>query len=113
MTAHVTRDDLAQLRAELAAQRDIVAAQQEEIARLEQVHRRRRPRRLPSLALVALLVALAPLATLAAGFTDLNPGSPHNDNIAAIQAAGITKGCNAPDFTEYCPNANVTREEMA
>ena len=63
---------------------------------------------------MTLLVALVPLATLAAGpFTDLNPGSGHNPNIQAIADAGITRGCNPPDLTQYCPSANVTREEMA
>ena len=42
--------------------------------------------------------------------TDLNSGSPHNGNIAAITDAGSTTGCEP---TEYCPNANVTRQEMA
>ncbi len=91
-------------------------------ARVEQLETKRRPRprrRLPRrflpLALVALLIALVPLATVAADFAflDLNSGSPHNDNIAAIKAAGITKGCNPPNYTQYCPNGLVTREEMA
>jgi hypothetical protein len=96
----------------------------ERIARLEgerdatQAHRRRRAaggwRRLGAAMATALLVALVPLALLAAGpFTDLDPNSPHNGNIAAIQAAGITKGCDPPDFTQYCPKDYVTREEMA
>jgi hypothetical protein len=81
-------------------------------------HRRRRrqersARRLPPLLLAALLVALVPLAILAATpFTDLT-GGPHDGNIAAIYATGITKGCDPPAYTSYCPTANVTREEMA
>lgn len=64
---------------------------------------------------MALLIALVPLSILAADFAflDLNSGSPHNDNIAAIKAAGITKGCNPPAYDNYCPNGLVTREEMA
>jgi hypothetical protein len=30
-----------------------------------------------------------------------------------MAAAGITKGCNPPTNTRYCPNANVTRGQMA
>ena len=60
----------------------------------------------------ALLVALVPLSILAANpFTDLNPGSVHNDNIDAIYNAGVTTGC-VPN-AEYCPNDYVTRQEMA
>jgi hypothetical protein len=63
---------------------------------------------------VAPLSALVPLALLAAGpLTDLDPNSPHNGNIAAIQAAGIIRGCDPPVFTQYCPKNFVTREEMA
>src|SRR4051794_29980002 len=94
-------DDLAQLRAELAAVR----------ARLARVERRR-PRRLVPLALVAALVALLPLSALAAlAFNDLNPGSVHNPNIQAIADAGIPTGCDPG--VSYCPNGLVTREEMA
>src|SRR5690348_12136449 len=71
-------------------------------------------RRLIAPLCLPLFVALVPLGLLAAGpFTDLDPASPHNGNIAAIQAAGITKGCDSPDFTQYCPKDYVTREEMA
>src|SRR5690349_12686619 len=85
----------------------------------------RRPRRPPgrpanvlaravATAALAMLFALVPLSIFAAGpFIDLDPASPHNDNIEAIRQAGITKGCNPPDFTQYCPKDNVTREEMA
>ncbi len=109
-----TRAELARLRAELADLRATVSVQQATVAALRPGPRpRRRPRRALPLVLAALLVALVPLATLAAGFTDLNPGSPHNGNIAAIAAAGITTGCNPPDYTQYCPNDYVTREQMA
>jgi hypothetical protein len=43
-------------------------------------------------------------------FTDLT-GGVHDANIEAIYNAGITTGC-VPN-QEYCPTANVTREEMA
>lgn len=100
------RDELAAMRRELAAVH----------ARLDRVTRRPTRRRLfarfAPLGIVALLVALLPLSLLAANpFTDLNPGSVHNANIDAIFNAGITTGCD-PGIA-YCPNDNVTREEMA
>ena len=39
--------------------------------------------------------------------------SVHDSAIAALQAAGITKGCNPPDNDNYCPEDHVTRGEMA
>jgi hypothetical protein len=34
-------------------------------------------------------------------------------DIAKLATAGITYGCNPPDYTMFCPNANVTRGQMA
>ncbi len=45
-------------------------------------------------------------------FTDLGD-SVHAADIGALAAAGITKGCNPPDNTRYCPKNPVTREQMA
>ncbi len=45
-------------------------------------------------------------------FTD-TASSVHAANIAALAQAGITKGCNPPQNTLYCPNRAVTRAEMA
>jgi len=39
--------------------------------------------------------------------------SPHQGDINALVAAGITKGCNPPENTEFCPMRAVTRGEMA
>jgi hypothetical protein len=44
-------------------------------------------------------------------FTD-DEGSPHEDAINAIAAAGITSGCSG-DGTTYCPTAEVSRAQMA
>ncbi len=46
------------------------------------------------------------------GFTDIGD-SVHQGDIEALAAAGITKGCNPPANTEYCPHSAVTRAEMA
>ena len=45
-------------------------------------------------------------------FTD-DDESPHEDDINSLVAAGITKGCNPPENTEFCPTRSVTRGEIA
>ncbi len=45
-------------------------------------------------------------------FTD-DDGLVHERNIDALRAAGITKGCNPPTNTRFCPSNSVTRAEMA
>lgn len=45
-------------------------------------------------------------------FTDDN-SSVHEANIDLIAAANMTKGCNPPSNTHYCPNEPVSRAEMA
>lgn len=57
---------------------------------------------------LSLLLALLPGGT----FTDDND-SVHEADIEAIAAEGITRGCNPPTNDEFCPNASVTRAEMA
>lgn len=46
------------------------------------------------------------------GFTD-DDGSVFENDIAKLAAAGITKGCNPPANTHFCPNDRVTRDQMA
>lgn len=45
-------------------------------------------------------------------FSDI-ANSVHYEDIAYIADLGITKGCNPPFNTEYCPSGLVTRGEMA
>ena len=45
-------------------------------------------------------------------FLDDN-GSVFEDDINRLAAAGITKGCNPPTNDAYCPERQVTREQMA
>ena len=40
-------------------------------------------------------------------------GSIFEDDIAKLAASGITRGCNPPQNTRFCPNDNVTRGQMA
>ena len=39
--------------------------------------------------------------------------SVFQDDINALAAAGITKGCNPPTSDRFCPNSTITREQMA
>jgi hypothetical protein len=77
-------------------------------------------RRLPvALMAVALLVAGAWSATAFGSATDGrgafmdDDGSVHEADINGLGASGITKGCNPPANTFYCPDQSVTREQMA
>lgn len=45
-------------------------------------------------------------------FTD-DDQSVHQNNIEALAAAGITKGCNPPANNRFCPNDSITRAEAA
>ncbi|MEA2002732.1 MAG: Calx-beta domain-containing protein [Actinomycetota bacterium] len=45
-------------------------------------------------------------------FTD-DDGSIFENDIAKLATAGITRGCNPPANTEFCPTDFVTREQMA
>lgn len=44
---------------------------------------------------------------------DDTAGSVHARDISALAAVGITRGCNPPDNTHYCPEQAVTRGEVA
>ena len=65
-----------------------------------------------SIVLVALTVLLAfPLGVLASHtFGDVPNSNPFHNDIDAIAEAGVTTGCGGGN---YCPKANVTREQMA
>ncbi|MDJ0953126.1 MAG: M23 family metallopeptidase [Acidimicrobiia bacterium] len=45
-------------------------------------------------------------------FSD-DDGNPFEASINAMAANSITMGCNPPDNTEYCPDRELSREEMA
>jgi hypothetical protein len=63
--------------------------------------------------LVGALVAV-PIAVYAShSFNDVPGSNTFHSDIAWLADAGITKGCNPPDNTEYCPKDEVTREQMA
>src|SRR5690606_14291437 len=65
--------------------------------------------------ITALVLVAGTLPLVAAGddgFSDVG-GNVHGDAIAEIAALGITKGCNPPDNSRYCPDDAVTRGQMA
>jgi hypothetical protein len=68
----------------------------------------------PVLALCAALIIALPLTVIAAdGFTDVPDSNIHHDDIAWLRDSGVTRGCNPPANTRYCPDQNVTRAQMA
>jgi hypothetical protein len=47
------------------------------------------------------------------GFNDVPSSNTFVNDIAKLATAGITRGCNPPDNTNYCPKDPVTRGQMA
>lgn len=47
------------------------------------------------------------------GFIDVEASDPYCGAVERIRDAGITKGCNPPANTKYCPDNAVTRAQMA
>ncbi len=46
-------------------------------------------------------------------FTDVTADNIFRTDIQRLATAGITRGCNPPDNTEFCPGNRVTREQFA
>jgi hypothetical protein len=66
---------------------------------------------------ILLTIVLTVLLALPAGvvlavhnFTDVPTGASYHDDVEALVAAGVTSGCGGG---LYCPNASVTRGQMA
>jgi hypothetical protein len=67
------------------------------------------------LGLIALAILISPTAegvSISGFFTD-DDGNTFEADIEAIAQAEITRGCNPPANTRYCPDDDVTRGEMA
>ena len=63
--------------------------------------------------LVGALVAL-PVAVYAShSFNDVPNTNTFHAHIEWLKGSGVTKGCNPPTNTEFCPKDEVTREQMA
>lgn len=76
----------------------------------------RLPKRWVRIAMTTGVVALIVVALTAVAsdtFNDVESSHTFHDNIAWLESAGITKGCNPPDNNLYCPDDNVTRGQMA
>jgi hypothetical protein len=67
--------------------------------------------------LIAVLVVgtlLVPVAVFAShSFNDVPDDHTFHDAIAWMKDNGVTVGCNPPANTNYCPEDNVTRAQMA
>jgi S-layer homology domain len=66
--------------------------------------------------LVGLVVGalLIPVAVFAShSFNDVPDDHTFHDAIAWMKDNGVTVGCNPPSNTNYCPEDNVTRAQMA
>jgi hypothetical protein len=65
--------------------------------------------------IVVILTVIPTIAAFAATslFDDVPDDSIFVSDINWMKEAGVTKGCNPPLNTKYCPDANVKREQMA
>ena len=60
------------------------------------------------------VLIVTPLTALAThSFTDVPNTNTFHEDIEWLKDSGVTKGCNPPANTEYCPDDNVTRGQMA
>ena len=65
-------------------------------------------------ALIVVLAVIVPSISWASHtFTDVPDDNTFHDDIAWLAATGITKGCNPPANTEFCPEDPVTRQTLA
>jgi hypothetical protein len=62
--------------------------------------------------MAAFLVRALELSEGGPGFTDTG-SSVFAADISRLAEAGITRGCNPPANTRFCPNQPVTRAQMA
>lgn len=60
-----------------------------------------------------LVRALGLKANTHQGFTDVEAGSTFAADIGRLATAGITRGCNPPSNSLFCPDDPVTRAQMA
>jgi hypothetical protein len=74
------------------------------------------PRRWVRIAMIVGVSALilAPITAAAThSFSDVPNSHTFHGDIAWLANAGVTKGCNPPANTNYCPDDNVTRGQMS
>lgn len=75
----------------------------------------RRARRLSITTVVVLLLTTAVSTAVIAGhnFTDVPDTNTFHEDIEWLAENRVTIGCNPPENTEFCPEENVTREQMS
>src|SRR5690606_8757695 len=61
----------------------------------------------------ASVFAFGGIALAASSFEDVPDDHVFSQDIAWLAENGITKGCNPPDNTRFCPDDPVTRGQMA
>ena len=74
------------------------------------------PRRVLRLGAVVVAVGVLTASSVALAshtFDDVDSNSVFHEAITWLKEAGVTIGCNPPSNTEFCPEDNVTREQMA
>jgi hypothetical protein len=77
-----------------------------------------RPRRLRKMSIttviaLVLTTAVSTAVIAAHSFTDVPDDNTFHSDIAWLKDYRVTRGCNPPANTEFCPSDNVTREQMA
>ena len=71
-------------------------------------------RRVTTIAATLAMIIGVPIAVIAAhSFDDVPDSNQFHESIAWMQENGITIGCNPPANTQYCPEDNVSRQQMA
>lgn len=68
---------------------------------------------LPTALVLAVLTIPVAVAVGSHRFTDVPTGHVFHDDISWLADQGITRGCNPPANTEFCPDDPVTRGQMA
>jgi hypothetical protein len=62
---------------------------------------------------VSLIGLIAVTASATHSFTDVPDSHTFHGDIEWMKDTGVTRGCNPPDNTEYCPDDFTTRGQMA
>lgn len=71
-------------------------------------------RRVGAIAAAVALVTAIPIAVFAShSFTDVPDSNEFHGSIEWMKNNGVTVGCNPPTNTAFCPDDNVTREQMS
>ncbi len=75
----------------------------------------RRLRRVSITTVVALVLttAVSTVVIAAHSFTDVPDTNTFHEDIEWLADNRVTIGCNPPENTEFCPEENVTREQMS